>query len=113
MSGFNAFCQAHIAESLAGGTWERLRNVRALSVTAVNFDVRVEKTSGGNAPTLYWGTSPTFWAWNALMLDLGGDEWRQGVTDLNANTLYYFAIAVGAVGVDGGKTGIYAQRTTA
>ncbi len=113
MSGFNRMIRSFINEAILGNTWERLYQAIVSGVVAVGFDVSIKKTSGGNAPTLYWGTSKTHMPNSLAMTDMTGDLWSATAGSLTANTLYYFYIDVGASGADYARTGIYSQRTTA
>lgn len=113
MAGFNAMCREFINERILGNTWERLEGVATSGVVSNLFTVAVNKASGGNAPTLRWGTRKTHFPNSVAMADMGGDVWRNNCSPLTASTLYYFYIDVGTTGVDYGRTGIYQQRTTA
>ncbi len=113
MSGFNLFCRTFIDEAILGNAWERLSNLRVAGVAATAFGVEVDKAALGNAPTLRWGSSPTFMPESVVMTDLGGDVWHGDTSGLTAENLYYFWVDVGSSGTDYARTGIAAQRTTA
>lgn len=112
MSGFNAMIRYHIAEDKAGGTWEEVKDMLTSGVGAAGFGVQVDKVSGGNAPTVHYGTTKTFMPNTSVMADQGGNVWAVALAGLSGDTLYYFYIDCGAAGVDYGRTGIYQQRTT-
>lgn len=113
MSGFNAMVRSFVNEAILGNTWERIYNTFTDSVVADKFKVHCYKASGGNAPTVHWGTRKTFFPNSASLADLGGDHWMYEIPSLIASTLYYFWVDVGTSGTDYGRTGIYQQRTTA
>lgn len=113
MSGFNAYVRTFIKEAILGNTWERITNARPDPILADSFRVLAEKTAGGNAPNLRWGTSKTHFPNTIVMTGAGGDVWEGAPADLAANTLYYWYIDVGSSGTDYGRTGIYATRTLA
>ncbi|KKM85763.1 hypothetical protein LCGC14_1285780 [marine sediment metagenome] len=112
-SGFNRMVEEWINEAILGGTWEPISDVLVTVIGAAGFQVNLTKASGGNAPTLRWGTSPTNMPENNVMTDNTLDDWEYAPTGLNASTLYYFTVDVGATGVDWARLGIYTQRTTA
>ncbi len=113
LSGFNAFVREYIEENVAGGTWTRQANVVISLVTDTTMRVEVDKVSGGDAPQLHYGVSPTFMPNLSVMVDQTGNVWRADLTGLTPSTLYNFFIDVGAAGVDFGRLGINTQRTTA
>lgn len=112
LSGFNAFIRSFIDERVAGGTWERQADVLISAVGADTFQVNETKLSGGNAPVVRYGVSPTFMPNTEVMVDQTGNDWEAVLTALGSDTLYYFTIDVGAAGVDFGRVGIYTQRTS-
>lgn len=113
MSGFNRMVREFINEAILGNTWERVKNAVVTAYATATIDVDIDKVSGGNAPTIYWGTRKTHFPNSASMADTAANRWFYQITGLNASTLYYFYIDVGASGTDYGRTGIYQQRTTA
>ena len=113
LSGFNALVRSFIDEEVAGGTWERIADALVTNITASGWRVNVTKTSGGNAPTIRYGVSPTFLPNPSVLVDQTGDDWQADVVGLNPTTLYYWTIDVGAAGVDLGRLGIYTTRTIA
>ncbi|MBA7629675.1 hypothetical protein ES703_37178 [subsurface metagenome] len=112
MTGFNAMVRRHILEAIAGNTWELLTNVFSNGVLVDRFAVWCTKESGGNAPTVHYGTSKTFMPGTQIMADQFGNSWRGTPLGLSADTLYFFYIDVGTTGVDYARTGIYQQRTS-
>ncbi len=113
MSGFNRMVKEFLDEIISGNAWEEIKEVVASAITATTFTVTVSKVSAGNAPHLWLGTSKTFFTDQGVLTDLTGDSWDIDLTALNASTLYYYYIDVGATATDYGRTGIYQQRTTA
>lgn len=113
MSGFNAFVRTHIKEALLTNDWERMRNVDVFGAQKDRFAVQVEKTSGGNVPTVHYGTRKTFFPDSAAMGDQSGDLWGVNVVGLTEKTLYYLYVDVGTSASNYGRTGIYQIRTEA
>lgn len=113
MTGFNAMVKTHILEAIKTNTWERIRDVRVDPILTTTFRVLIEKTSAGNAPTLYYGKSKTFMPNSLTFSDLTDDLWEAAPDGLTKDTLYYFYIDVGTSGTDYGRTGIYSVRTAA
>ncbi len=113
MTGFNAMVRAHVKEAILTNTWERIYNVFNVIPGAATLSIDVKKASAGNAPTVRYGTRPTFMPDTQAMGDQGGDVWRGEIAGLAADTLYYFTIDVGASAADFGRLGIYTQRTLA
>lgn len=113
MTGFNAMCRAFINESILGNTWERIHHVSVDGILVDRFAVWCTKVSGGNAPTIHYGTRKTFFPDTQVMADQFGDSWRGTPLGLVANTLYYFYLDVGSSGADYARTGIYQQKTAA
>ena len=112
LSGFNAFCRFHIAESVAGGTWTRMADVLDSAIGPAGFQVNVTKVSGGDTPSIHYGVSPTFMPNSQVLVDQTGNDWEVTITGLSSTTLYYYYIDVGAAGTDYGRTGIYSTRTS-
>lgn len=112
LSGFNAFCRAFLNESVAGGTWQRMADALVSGIGANGFTVNITKASGGDVPTIHYGVSPTFMPNTAVLVDQTGNDWEVTLAGLTAGTLYYWYIDIGAAGVDYGRTGVYATRTT-
>lgn len=112
MSGFNRLVQAFIAEAVLGGTWTRIYQGQSADPDSSSFAVSCKKVSGGLAPTIRYGKSPTSLLSTAVMVDQTGDTWFKNLTGLSADTLYYFTIDVGVAGATFGRLGIYSQRTT-
>lgn len=113
MTGFNAFCRAHIKEAILGNAWEKIWNGYPESEAADGFNVFVDKAPGGNDPTVHYGTSKTFMPGSVVMGFYGGNQWIGVIPDLTANQDYYFYFSVGASESDYGRTGIYKTRTLA
>jgi len=112
MSGFNAMVKRHMEEARLGSTWERLRNCQTYGITDIKADIDVGKAGGGNAPTLYWGTSKTFMPNELVMVDIGGNYWRTQIAGLTTGNEYFYYVDVGTTAVDYGRTGIFQFRTT-
>lgn len=113
MSGFNRMCQEFINEIILGNVWCRLYGVTVPVVGANNIDAWCKKVSGGNAPTIHYGTRKTHFPGSEVCVDQFGDSWRGRLLGLSADTLYYFYFSVGTSETDFARTGIYQQRTTA
>lgn len=113
LTGFNAMIRAHITEGLLGNTWEDIKDGQSYGAGAAGFSLQVTKASGGDAPTVHYGTRRTFFPDSVALADQGGNVWAVTLAGLSASTLYYFYVAVGASADDWGRTGIYQQRTTA
>lgn len=113
MSGFNRMCQEFINEIILGNTWERLYDVTVVEISNVSFQAWCRKASGGNAPTVHYGTRKTHFPDSAVGVDQFGDTWKCVMAGLTANTLYYFYISVGTSETDFARTGIYQYRTPA
>jgi len=113
MTGFNTMVREYVKEAILGNVWERINGVTTYDIGATAFTVHLSKVSGGNAPTVRYGTRKTFMPLSATLGDLTGDLWEKAITGLLADTLYYFYIDCGTTGTDFGRTGIYSQRTTA
>jgi len=112
MSGFNRFIREFINEAILGNTWTRVRNITFQNVGPNGFQVRCEKTSGVPSPRCLVGTSKTFFYYEDVMVDQGGNLWLVNIPNLTTKTLYYVYIYVGASGNNWGRTGIYQQKTT-
>lgn len=113
MTGFNRMCRAYMDEARQSNTWERIHAVLFNPPEFANVPVFVTKATGGNAPTLRWGTSKTWMPNSAVMIDIGGDSWINDVVTTIPSTVYYFTIDVGATGVDLGRVGLYYFRSIA
>lgn len=112
MSGFNRMVKDHVDEAILGNTWERLRNIVVSAVGANGFTVTVTKPTGGNSPTVRWGTRKTFFPDSNAMTDNLDGTWSYAITGLSSGVLYYFTVDIGTSGTDWGRLGIYQQRTT-
>lgn len=112
MAGFNAMCKTHIVEAIAGNAWERLSACEIPLFAAAAIDVEIGKVSGGNTPTIHYGTSKLYMPDTEAMVDQTGDVWAATLLGLLPNTGYFFWIHCGTTGTDYGRTGIYYQRTT-
>jgi hypothetical protein len=112
MSGFNRMVQNFIDEDILGNTWEPINNLLVSGVGAAGFTVNVTKVSGGNAPTIRYGVSPTALLTTAPLVDQTGNDWEVTLAGLSSDTLYYFTVDVGASATDFGRLGIYTQRTS-
>lgn len=113
MSGFNVFCKTHVAEAILGNTWEPISAVVLDTPTATGFNVACTKVSGGNTPSVYAGTRPTFLSNVDDLEDQTGNSWTCTVPGLSADTDYYVQIRSGTSGTDYGCSGIYKIRTAA
>ena len=112
LSGFNAFCRDHLDESVAGGTWRRMANALVSALGATGFVVNITKVSGGDAPSIHYGVTPTFMPNTAVLVDQTGNDWEVTLAGLTSQTQYYWYIDVGTPGSDHGRTGVYLTRTT-
>lgn len=111
MSGFNRMVREFVNEGILENVWTSMKAGRASGVGVLFFTAIVAKVSAGVTPKVHWGKSKTHFPNSADMVDNANDSWFYDITDLTANTLYYFYFSLGVSGADFSRTGIYSQRT--
>lgn len=112
LSGFNAFVRSFINVAVGGDTWQRIAAAVSSAIGAAQFTVNVTSTSGGTAPVLHYGVSPTFMPNVVNMNDNTGNDWEATPTGLSSNTRYYWYISRGTPGGNYGRTGVYLTATS-
>jgi hypothetical protein len=113
MSGFNAFCQKHIAENMLGNTWKFIRNVLISDIVVDGCTVTCTAPLAGATILLKYGTRKTYLGSEETMNDLTGGQYDFDLTGLAPSTKYYFQIIHGATGVNYGMSGIFEFTTAA
>jgi hypothetical protein len=111
MSGFNAFCKSFIDEAILANTWTRMATVLITVIADDGAQINVTKVSGGDAPNVNWGMSPTNMSTVEAMSDNTGNDWEATLAACPANTKIYFYISVGTSASDYGRTGIFTFTT--
>lgn len=113
MSGFNVMMKKFVDEAILGNTWTRLHTVVVSAIGTNGFTVAVASAAGAPGTSIVWGTSKTYFAGYADMVDGGAGTWSYAIGGLIPDTEYFFWILRGATGVNYGRTGLYMQKTAA